>query len=109
MAQDCIKIYYSAGDLILEFTGKKKHLEIHSHTTGILKDFEEVEVSTKGKPHRKQLLSQDKGQNHAIQASLETVRKGTTQPVPLDQLLSTSRVCFAILEPLKSSSSIRLV
>ena len=87
----------------------KEYVEVHGHgVSAVLQDFKELTVYGKGKPLKKKLLVQDKGQKQEVRLFIEAVRNGTAPPIPVEDLFSASRACFAILESLRIGSPIRL-
>ncbi|MGA7878865.1 MAG: Gfo/Idh/MocA family oxidoreductase, partial [Desulfoferrobacter sp.] len=87
----------------------KEYLEVHSHgVTAILRDFRELQIHSKGRPFKKKLLTQDKGQKEEVRQFIEAVRHGKEAPISLDEIFSTSYTCFAILESLSTRTSVRL-
>lgn len=87
----------------------KEYVEVYSHgTTAVLKDFRELHIYSKGRPFKKKLLTQDKGQKEEVKRFIEAVRDGKEAPIPLREILSTSYVCFAILESLRTGSCVIL-
>lgn len=71
----------------------KEHVEIYSHgVTGVLRDFRELEIHGSGKPFRKKLLSQDKGQREEVHRFLSTINDGGPALVPFEEIVSTMEV-----------------
>ncbi len=87
----------------------KEYVEVHTHgQTVVLKDFREMEIYGGGKPYRKKMLSQDKGQKEEVRCFLEAARNRCAAPIPAEELFSTSRACFGVLESLRTASEVRL-
>ena len=87
----------------------KEYIEVHAHgLTAILQDFRELSIYAKGKPFRKKLLIQDKGQKEEVRLFLDAVRSGTGSPISIEDIFSTSKVCFAILDSLRTGSVISI-
>ena len=81
----------------------KEYIEVYGHgVTAALKDFKELQVFSKGRPFKKKLLTQDKGQKEEVKQFIESVRHAKEAPIPLDEIFSTSNACFAILESLRT-------
>ena len=81
----------------------KEYIEVYGHgVTAALKDFKELQVFSKGRPFKKKLLTQDKGQKEEVKQFIEAVRDGKEAPIPLEEIFSTSNACFAILESLRT-------
>ena len=97
--------YFSNGSKSLA----KEHVEIYSHgVTAILNDFRGLKIYGKGRPCKKKLMSQDKGQQNEVKSFLNCILKGGHPPISLEEIFSASEVCFAILESLRSGTCIRL-
>jgi polar amino acid transport system substrate-binding protein len=97
--------YFANGSKLLP----KEYVEVHGHgVSAVLQDFKELTVYGKGKPSKKKLLVQDKGQKNEVRLFLEAVRNHTAPPIPVEDLFCTSKACFAILESLRTGSPIRL-
>jgi predicted dehydrogenase len=87
----------------------KEYVEIYSHgVTAILNDFRELKVYGIGRPYRKKLMSQDKGQKQEVRFFLDAVKSSGENPIPLAEIFSTSEVCFGILEAIRTGQSKRL-
>ena len=78
--------------------------KIYRHgTTAIIRDFRELEIYTRGKPYRKKLMNQDKGQKHEIKAFIDAILKGGESPIPIDEIFNTSLVTFKTLESIRTN------
>ena len=87
----------------------KEYVEIYSYgVTAILNDFRELKIYGKGRPYRKKLLSQDKGQKNEVRLFVDAVKSGGESPIPLAEIFSASEVCFGILEAIRTGQSKRL-
>ena len=73
-----------------------------------MNDFRELRIYGKGRPYKKKLMSQDKGQKNEVRFFLDAVKRGVEGPIPLGEIFSKSEVCFGILESLRSDKCIRL-
>ncbi len=81
----------------------KEYLEVYqSGRTAILQDFKQLEVHGVGKPFRKKLLNQDKGQAQMVRAFLEKVKSGGPPLIAPDELARVTQVTFAVHESLKT-------
>ena len=90
--------YFANGAKALE----KEYVEVYrAGTTGILKNFKELEIYAGGKPERKKLVNQDKGQKAMVGHFLQAVRDGGRAPIPLAEILAVSRTTFRVLESLR--------
>jgi len=80
----------------------KEYIEVYrTGTTGIIKDFREVEVFGTGKPYRKKLLSQDKGQKTMIHGFLKAIKEGGNPLIEPAAIFAVTQATFLILESLK--------
>lgn len=96
---------YANGSKRLE----KEYIEIYGHgVTGVMHDFKKVVVYGRGRPFKKTLLTQDKGQKGEVKAFLDAVQQGGTAPVPIAEIFSATDVTFKILESLKTGQVIAL-
>jgi len=73
--------------------------------TVVMRDFRELEVYGSGKPVRKKLLNQDKGQKLMVQAFLEAARSGGGPPISFDETWATTMATFRIIQSLKTGES----
>jgi len=87
----------------------KEYVEIYFHgTTAILKDFRELEFHGTGRPFKKKLFSQAKGQKDEVKSFLDSILKGGPPSIPLDEIFNTSEVTFRIIESLRTGKAINL-
>ncbi|MCJ7603813.1 MAG: bi-domain-containing oxidoreductase [Desulfobulbaceae bacterium] len=87
----------------------KEYIEIYkSGSTGIIRDFKELEIHGSGKPYRKKLFGQDKGQKKMIAEFLGAIKSGGIPPIGLDEIFSATRATFAVLESLQKHAPVEL-
>lgn len=87
----------------------KEYIEVHqSGMSAIINDFREISIYGNGKPGRKKLLAQDKGQKEEVRLFLDSVRAGKGPPIGFEEVRSTSLVTFKILESLQSGQTIKV-
>ena len=88
----------------------KEYVEVYSHgVTGVLKDFKELIIyGGKRKTFKKKLISQDKGQKEEVRLFIEAVKSGCEGPIPIEEIFSTSSVCFSILESIRKGMVVQL-
>ncbi len=85
----------------------KEYLEIYSSgSTGIIRDYKELEIFSAGKPFRKKMLSQDKGQKKMLAAFLGAIQDGGVPPIAKDEIFTVSHATFAVLESLQHRRTI---
>ena len=85
----------------------KEYVEIHSHgVTAILNDFRELKVYEKGRPYKKKLMSQEKGQKTEIKSFIDSILKGGPPIIALNEIINTTAVTFKIIESIKIGRAI---
>ncbi|PNQ73280.1 oxidoreductase [Hanstruepera neustonica] len=90
--------YYSNGSKSLT----KEYIEVFSAGfSGIIHDFKELKVYGKGKPKKKKLLNQNKGQKEMVKAYVDGLLKDGKAPISFDEVVAVSKTCFAIVESIK--------
>ncbi|MBK8466043.1 MAG: bi-domain-containing oxidoreductase [Chloracidobacterium sp.] len=91
--------YVAEGDRSLS----KERVEIFGGSKAfVLDDFRRATMHSNGKETVKKLMSQDKGQAEEIKAVCSTVLNGTNAPIALEDLATTTRATFRILDSLKT-------
>ena len=94
--------YYANGSKSLA----KEYVEAYrGGRTAVMRDFRELEVYGRGKPVRKKLLNQDKGQKLMVQAFLKAARNGDEPPISFDETWATTMSTFKIIQSLKTGES----
>ncbi len=84
--------YFANGSKALD----KEYIEVYqSGLTGIIHDFRELTLYGKGKPHRKKLFSQDKGQAAMIKTFISGLKNGNDAPISFEELYAVSLATFA--------------
>tara|TARA_B100000315_G_scaffold53709_1_gene48034 strand:+ start:388 stop:2598 length:2211 start_codon:yes stop_codon:yes gene_type:complete len=97
--------YFANGAKLLP----KEYVEIYSHgVTAILNDFKELKIFGKGKPYKKKLFRQNKGQKDEISLFLDAVKTGGQYPIPLTEIFNTSELCFKIHESIRTGKNVNL-
>lgn len=87
----------------------KEHIEIYrAGVTGVLTDFRELRIYGSGKPTRKKLPGQNKGQPQMMAAFLDAVRGGAPSPIPFDQIYAGMLATFKAVESLRSREAYQL-
>jgi hypothetical protein len=80
-----------------------------STLTGIIHDFKKQEIYAEGRPERKPLLVQDKGQALMVRQSVDRVKEGGFPIISLEEVFSSTEACFAIVKSIKPRQSVKLV
>ncbi len=97
--------YYSNGDKGLP----KEYIEVFgSGTSMIMEDFKTLTCYAKGKKEVEKLLSQNKGQKNEVKRFIESIRKGTGNPIPWKEIYSASLATFKIMESIRSSKAVTI-
>ena len=87
----------------------KEYIEVFSSgLTGVIQDFRELVIYGEGKPVRKRLLNQDKGQAQMVRGLLERIKTGGAPLIGPEELFSIVEATFSILESLKTRQAVRL-
>jgi len=93
-----IVAYYANG--AKELT--KEYIEIFSAgSTAILSDFKELKIYSKGKPFKKKLLNQDKGQKQMVEAFFSGLLETGEAPIPFGEIYAVTKAAFDVLESIK--------
>lgn len=97
--------YYANGSKSLS----KEYIEIFSSgTTAVLKDFKEVEIYGKGKPYKKKLVNQDKGQKVMVGAFLDATKNEAPMPISFQETFVATLCTFKIIESIRNSQMVRV-
>jgi predicted dehydrogenase len=87
----------------------KEYVEIYSHgVTAILNDFRELKVYGIGRPYRKKLMSQEKGQKNEVRGFIDSILKGAAPIIPLNEIINTTDVTFKIIESIKTGKVVKV-
>ncbi len=70
--------------------------------------FRELAIFGTGRPERKKLFSQDKGQAAMVKEFLEGLKRGGAQPIRAEELIEVMRATLFALESLRSARVLRL-
>jgi predicted dehydrogenase len=97
--------YLANGDKSLP----KERIEVFAHgVAAVVEDYRELFLHARGKRKKRTLMAQDKGQKNEVQAFVDAIRNGGAEPIPLEEVLSTSRVTFKILESLRTGECVKV-
>lgn len=87
----------------------KEYIEAYqAGMTGIIRDFKELKIYGKGKPMRKRLLNQNKGQPAMVKAFLASIRDGGPPLISPQELFAVSKATFAVTESLHSRQAVTI-
>jgi len=87
----------------------KEYIEIYRDgVAGIIRDFSELEFYSAGRPYRKKLLSQDKGQKIMVQAFISAILNGQATPIPFEEIHAVTWATLEVLESVRTGQVVRL-
>ncbi|WP_191860166.1 bi-domain-containing oxidoreductase [Hanstruepera ponticola] len=90
--------YYSNGSKSLS----KEYIEVFSAGfSGVLNDFKELKLYGKGKPKKKKLFNQNKGQKEMVESFINGLIKDGKAPIPFSEVVAVTKTCFGIIESIK--------
>src|SRR5690606_925836 len=96
-----IVAYYANGSKELP----KEYLEVFaSGNTAVLSDFKELKIYGKGKPSKKKLLNQNKGQKEMVEAFVNGLLKDGQSPIPMQDIFAVTRATLKVLESIQNGS-----
>ncbi|MCM3905557.1 MAG: bi-domain-containing oxidoreductase [Pyrinomonadaceae bacterium] len=97
--------YLAEGDKTLP----KERVEIFGEgKVFVLDDFRNAHLYRNGREEKLKLSKQDKGQAEEVKAVCRMVLDGGPPPISLEELASTTRATFRILDSLRSGQSVRI-
>ncbi len=87
----------------------KEYVEVYSSgITGIIRDFKELEIHSTGKPRRKKILIQNKGQADMVRALIKVIKEGGAPLIPAEEIFAVTRTTFAVLESLRTHQAVSI-
>jgi predicted dehydrogenase len=87
----------------------KEYVEIYrAGMTAILHDFRELEIYSSGKPMRKKLVSQDKGQKNMVRSFISSTLNSTTAPISFEEIYAVTMTTFKVVESIRTRSTIKI-
>ena len=85
----------------------KEYVEVYrAGRTAVLTDFRELKIYGSGKPVKKKLLNQDKGQKVMVHAFLDAARGNTEAPITFSETRAATVTTFRVLESLRTGESV---
>lgn len=97
--------YYANGSKSLA----KEYIEIYrGGRTAILSDYRELKIYGSGKPSKKKLLNQDKGQKVMVHAFVEACRGRSAVPVTFEETRAATMATFRIIESLRTGNALSI-
>ncbi len=90
--------YYANGSKAMT----KEYVEVFSAgMSATLSDFKELKIYGKGKPKKKKLLNQNKGQKEMVEAFVDGLLKDGLAPIPFEEIVAVTKASFKVLESIK--------
>jgi predicted dehydrogenase/threonine dehydrogenase-like Zn-dependent dehydrogenase len=87
----------------------KEYIEVFcSGLTGIIWDFKETKIYGKGKPTRRRLLNQDKGQSQMMKQFLQRIKMGGGPLMSPEDIFTVTQACFAVLESIRTRQAVSI-
>jgi predicted dehydrogenase/threonine dehydrogenase-like Zn-dependent dehydrogenase len=87
----------------------KEYIEVHrGGMSGVLSDYRELTLFSRGKPSKKRLVSQNKGQPEMMRAFLDSLRRGGPSPIPYEEIHAVMLATFKAVESFRTRRTIRL-
>jgi predicted dehydrogenase/threonine dehydrogenase-like Zn-dependent dehydrogenase len=97
--------YYANGDKGCP----KERVEVFANrSTMVLDDFKTLTIFANNTRTEKKLASQNKGQAGCVKGFIEAVHAGKGEPIPFQELFSTSLVTFKIVESIQTGQAISI-
>lgn len=92
--------YYANGSKALT----KEYIEIYSQgQTAILNDFKELRIYGNGKPLKRKLLNQNKGQKEMVTAFLDGLLKNGKAPISFEEIVAVTKATFKVIHSIKNN------
>lgn len=90
--------YYANGSKAMT----KEYVEVFSAgMSAVLNDFKELKIYGKGKPKKKKLVNQNKGQKEMVNAFVNGLLKNGQTPIPFEDIVAVTKASFKVLESVK--------
>lgn len=85
----------------------KEYIEVYQNgLTARVKDFKELEIYGKGRPYKKKLMGQDKGQKIMLEAFLNAIKSGDGAPISPDEIFRVAWATFAVEQSLREKGPV---
>lgn len=86
----------------------KEYVEINaSGSTAILNDFKELKFYGRGKPQKKKLLNQDKGQKAMVEEFINGIKNKGEAPIPFEEIYLITLATFKAIESINHGGEVR--
>ncbi len=84
----------------------KEYVEVFSAgMSATLNDFKELKIYGKGKPKKKKLLNQNKGQKEMVNAFVNGLLNDGQAPIPFEEVVAVTKASFKVLESIKQGGA----
>ncbi|MGB0933360.1 MAG: bi-domain-containing oxidoreductase [Lishizhenia sp.] len=94
--------YYANGSKELT----KEYIEIYSSgSTAIIEDFKQLKIYGKGKPTKKKLMNQNKGQKEMVQAYFDNLLKDGSSAIPQKEIFSVMHATFRVVHSIENGGA----
>ena len=94
--------YYANGSKAMT----KEYVEVFSAgMSATLNDFKELKIYGKGKPKKKKLLNQNKGQKEMVNAFVNGLLNDGQAPIPFEEVVAVTKASFKVLESIKQGGA----
>ena len=96
--------YFSNGNKGLS----KEYVEINSScSTAVINDFKELTIYGKGKPSKKKLLNQNKGQKEMVEAFISSIESAGKVPISLEETYLTTLATFKAMDSIYNGGDLQ--
>jgi predicted dehydrogenase/threonine dehydrogenase-like Zn-dependent dehydrogenase len=96
--------YFSNGSKELA----KEYVEINSSgTTAVINDFKEMLVYGKGKPFKKKLMNQDKGQKSMVESFISSIEGNGNVPIPMEETYLVTLATFKAMQSIYNGGELQ--
>ena len=88
----------------------KEYIEINSSgTSAIIDDFKELSIYGKGKPFKKKLMNQNKGQKNMVNSFINSIENDGVAPIKMEETFFTTLATLKAVESLRSNGEVKTV
>ena len=86
----------------------KEYVEVNSSgSTAVINDFKELKIYGKGKPKKKKLLNQNKGQKEMVEAFISSIESEGKPPISLEETYLTTLATFKAMDSLNNGGELQ--
>ena len=88
----------------------KEYVEINSSgITAVINDFKELFVYGKGKPYKKKLFNQDKGQKFMVESFVSSIESNGKVPIPFEETYIATLATFKAMQSIYNGGKLQLI